>query len=832
MQVSHALESETFAVLGGGKAQEFKIAANAHFFKILSDGLYQDKEGAVVRETICNAYDAHVMAGCLDRPIEITLTANALKIRDFGPGIPDDKIIPIYGTYGGSTKQLDKNQIGGFGLGCKSPFALTNHFMVTSFHAGFKRTYAMTFGNEDIGAVPGSQMMSCSATQETGLSVTIPISSPVQAAKFDRAVQRFIRRSGINVRLNDGEITKVRDYTGIEEAGFGMFRRIGDDPQYDQVMVLYGRVLYPLNRHEGLNDLFEELDRLGRTGLQLVLYAPPSSVSILPSREGLGYNEQTLHVINKIGMRAARMIKDATPKALKDRYLKLLEGARRSQFHKVGLNCDNRYDDPDHAEIGAFIGAAQCAGQIARVKLREQSIRESRKMRTLAGNFYRDGRKILINPPSDRWNARISAAREQYRYIMPKIIRAISDIDKPALFYRASVGHKMQRAGECHAYAMDEISLTIAPSRTAALVSEYDGFFLINKDVTAAQINKIKGLMNMWGFKVNQAFPSVRPTPRTKIVREKETENDKFTPFSFEGEIYDKKTRRTYCRPVPASLELPTAFLPVALTPKKVKVAPKKVEIGPMRPTIERLLKTVDERITAKFSGWGSDTTALPLSIEERDRLVALGVPRMCEKLIAELRKRIKPKNAEDAFTAYCALYADKHRYYGWGNGTLRFAATLANENRRLACAVYMQKYRTSNALDETYELWRTARKFFSLKVDAEEWLDPGEARLFADCKLQFDQVMKDFDTYQPKELMAFFVRMSKGKLTDDDVAHLSFIGKIASENVWSNLKNAEKDRFVKMIEDEGANFIAGKIPKQKAKLKLNEPPTTEEDDE
>ena len=74
-----------------------------HILGILRDQLYSDKEAAVIREYACNAYDAHVEAGCADRPIEITLPTKLkleFKVRDFGPALNDNEIQDVYAFYG------------------------------------------------------------------------------------------------------------------------------------------------------------------------------------------------------------------------------------------------------------------------------------------------------------------------------------------------------------------------------------------------------------------------------------------------------------------------------------------------------------------------------------------------------------------------------------------------------------------------------------------------------------------------------------------------------------------------------------------------------------
>ena len=118
MQVSHVQDHCTHAVIGGKQSIEFGISTSAEFFNILSSTLYKDQILAVVREVLCNAWDAHIEAGCTDRAVQITLTNDTFTIKDFGKGIHHDDMGLIYGTYGNSTKKNDGNQTGGFGLGC------------------------------------------------------------------------------------------------------------------------------------------------------------------------------------------------------------------------------------------------------------------------------------------------------------------------------------------------------------------------------------------------------------------------------------------------------------------------------------------------------------------------------------------------------------------------------------------------------------------------------------------------------------------------------------------------------------------------------------------
>ena len=59
------------AQVTGVQASQFGMKLNSKMYSILTDRLYKNKPGAVIRELSCNAYDSHVMAGKEDVPFEI-----------------------------------------------------------------------------------------------------------------------------------------------------------------------------------------------------------------------------------------------------------------------------------------------------------------------------------------------------------------------------------------------------------------------------------------------------------------------------------------------------------------------------------------------------------------------------------------------------------------------------------------------------------------------------------------------------------------------------------------------------------------------------------------
>lgn len=307
MQVTHESNFITHAVISGTAQIDMGISNSAEFFQILSSTLYSDQMLAVVRETTCNAWDAHVESGRTDMPIQITVDSTKVVIRDFGHGIHHDNMGPIYGIYGASTKKNDGLQTGGFGLGCKAPFAYTDHFQVTSNHAGTKTIYSMSKSSAQVGGKPAIIPITSFATEDTGLEVSINIKRE-DMPRFLKLFRLIVRNGEMNAEIN-GKLAEVTPYSKAKN-GFVILSRtpMHEENTSSRICVRYGNVIYPLTAHAELKDyqaLTSMLDRMPRSNgynndNTLVLLAPPHSISVTPSREALSMQEHTINTVNKL----------------------------------------------------------------------------------------------------------------------------------------------------------------------------------------------------------------------------------------------------------------------------------------------------------------------------------------------------------------------------------------------------------------------------------------------------------------------------------------------------------------------------------------------------
>ena len=101
MQVSvAATETNVLAFSAEENAEQaIQLEMNAKAFSALSDGLYKNKIGSIVREIASNCLDAHIQAGHPDRPFEIHLPDSFqpyIAFKDYGVGLSPEDMKTVY----------------------------------------------------------------------------------------------------------------------------------------------------------------------------------------------------------------------------------------------------------------------------------------------------------------------------------------------------------------------------------------------------------------------------------------------------------------------------------------------------------------------------------------------------------------------------------------------------------------------------------------------------------------------------------------------------------------------------------------------------------------
>lgn len=235
-----------------GKKMGFAPEAESFLMDMMSDGLYSDKYGSIVRELTSNAFDANVEGGMHDEPVRIDIVKpnsftnqGELVITDCGMGICPQRINDIFTLYFASTKRDDNEMIGGFGIGAKSPFAYTNVFRVETWCEGSKYTYLMEKRGQDRTCT----LLETVEEEGQGTKIRIPIKDAYDYNKFVAAVNdQCLLMRPLSVTISEGEY-KHADV--VEFENFYVAR--AHDGNLVRNKVALGNVVYDIDPHEFLH---------------------------------------------------------------------------------------------------------------------------------------------------------------------------------------------------------------------------------------------------------------------------------------------------------------------------------------------------------------------------------------------------------------------------------------------------------------------------------------------------------------------------------------------------------------------------------------------------
>ena len=215
-----------------------------------------------------------------------------IMFHDHGCGLSEDRIANVFTTFGASTKRNNNYEIGGFGLGAKSPLAYTETFYVSSKHNGTE-TYYMLYRNND--NVPHmDQVYQTSTEEKNGSTVIVPIKDYYDKRKFRDAISEQlcffdnILFKGVIEGL--GKVTQYYAKDGsksvIEEKENFL---ITDDGK--SLDLLVGRVVYPVNWDQLDADEYEY-------NASICAKFDIGVLDLVPSRESIRYTPKTIAAID------------------------------------------------------------------------------------------------------------------------------------------------------------------------------------------------------------------------------------------------------------------------------------------------------------------------------------------------------------------------------------------------------------------------------------------------------------------------------------------------------------------------------------------------------
>lgn len=301
-----AIESTTST-----KKMRLSEDAQSMVFQLFTKNVYSNPIGTVVREITSNCFDSHVEAGVKDMPVVIRKSfddeteTHYISFIDYGVGMSPDRVDNIYSVYFESTKRVDNTQIGGFGIGGKTPLAYKrstgmgegeydNSFYVITVFEGVKYVYMVYEGAES----PEVTLLHQEATNEgNGTEIRIPVLA-VDVRTFEREMLKQLYYFE-NIVFEGFESEFVTNEYQIVRGKSFLFR--GD--KYDSKMhVCLGRVAYPID-YAALG--FHS----GDFAVPIAIKLEVGDINVTVSRESLDYSEKTIKLLkDKLEQAKAELI--------------------------------------------------------------------------------------------------------------------------------------------------------------------------------------------------------------------------------------------------------------------------------------------------------------------------------------------------------------------------------------------------------------------------------------------------------------------------------------------------------------------------------------------
>jgi len=327
--------------------------------------LYEDPIGSIVREITSNCVDAHKEKDLKvvgKRPLEndddpkyfskrntveieyierneVTNNLGSFIFRDFGVGLSEKRVKDIFTVFGSSTKRVDNEEIGGFGLGSKSPFAYTDTFFVRTARNGIEYTYLLSRGSD----IPTMDLVNSTPTKKLNMTeIIIPLKEHYHSKDFVSAINQQLKYFPELIFIHVENIAAIQKTEIVFETPDFIL-----DKKENRPGILIGNVEYPLNR--GLLD-----NKTPDCGVKYKFNV--GELDLVPSREAIRYTDNTkqkiLEKIQKTDEFASKKVFDEINKETEfiKKLYKVITANSKNNYHTYSYSTYSAYNDSQEQE--------------------------------------------------------------------------------------------------------------------------------------------------------------------------------------------------------------------------------------------------------------------------------------------------------------------------------------------------------------------------------------------------------------------------------------------------------------------------------------------------
>lgn len=253
--------------------------------EMLSKNFYSNPIGSICREITSNCFDSHIEAGVTD-PVTIKRGCDEegwyISFIDVGVGLSPERMKSIYVNYFSSTKRDDNLQIGGFGLGSKSPLSYVDYFYINTVVDNVKYQYIFSKGEN----IPSLDLVNKSDVEvRNGTEVRIYIKDG-DLYRFEDELKNQLCYFD-NVYFEEWEIDN--NYNIFEGTNFKYRNK---NCPHSKMCIVLDKVIYPIDwKQLGMDEY----------NIAVGVKFEIGELLVTPNREQLRYTDEIIQLIkNKI----------------------------------------------------------------------------------------------------------------------------------------------------------------------------------------------------------------------------------------------------------------------------------------------------------------------------------------------------------------------------------------------------------------------------------------------------------------------------------------------------------------------------------------------------
>lgn len=393
---------------------------------ILSQNLYSDPIGSIIRELSSNALDAKVEANN-DEPIIVSLGVDAtrktwFKVQDFGTGISPEKMKNVISKFGESTKRQSVNQLGFFGLGLKAPFAYSDIFFITTVVDNVEYHYSLSKG--EVSPII-SLLYEKTCNNPNGTTFSVPVKYEDKYTWRTKIKEQLCYFNDVYILIDGVHLeNKIIDY--------GLFKQ-SSISQSNEYHICLNNVYYPIDWYK-----LNISPCSGNIGIKINI---SEGIIPLPNRESLKYTPETIKLITEKIQKVNNYLYETY---IKERY-------ENVPAHKITQNPSNYIQD-----LGLTLSS-----KVLQVKIKDfEPIRDLNDYRYIVNNYTVD-----------------SSLSYEYMY----------NIASHKVTYKGSKQYYSKNQIENERIILIPDNLVLTKYQKRYLTSYYDNYWLVKKEKSSLE---------------------------------------------------------------------------------------------------------------------------------------------------------------------------------------------------------------------------------------------------------------------------------------------------------------------------------------------------------